>query len=1428
MNTQFLELEEYIKTFDERFNIILNNPSNIFLFDNEIERLNMKKYYLSETTEFTNDFIDSYSQFVTKYDMKDTNKQWDTETNSFKLNTVFNHQKYVVNFLNKNTPYRGLLLYHGLGSGKTGASIVTADGYGKEIIVMTPASLRQNYIDEIINKFGKNYYRKLNNWVWIPFNDERFKNNVKGLNTAIRFLEKETIKTTMKSKINPYIENSDIFSDKKKKQEMITKLTLLRDNINKLLENFEQKKREFLHQRHIADIHILKYKTIRKSGNNVTEGIWMIDNSADKENFSSLSTDEQEEIEKQILSILEVRYHFINYNSGAAFLSSIFDTLLPSNELNNIKQKIGIETRLNLNAKELTKIKTFKFNKDEKQKLLEYIYEGTEIQNPFDNKVIIIDEIHNLTSLMISGGFNGQTVYELIMRAENVNLIFLSGTPVINTPYQLAITFNLLRGLINMFKFNITNSLNSELIDKLKNLLYNNKLIDRFYVSQNSKNFEISFLNYGFVNNYTDGRRDGVIKDKLIDETYLIQEIIEYLAKNQIDVRFIDKTSTTLFPDFLSKNKILNKNSLIDIKLKESSIEDFDNLYINKDTYTIKSESLVDFQKRIIGLVSHYNEISSTDPSITIFPKVIMADKELTQCFLSDYQFLIYLQNRKKEFDKEKKQKINMIIKGDSQSFSFFKVLTRQTGNFTFPPNIIRPLPSVFRKKKKENIEILKKKQEMFLYLSDICTNLEKREDKDLVLKTLCDKILEDTSETNNFRTIYTEIINKIKNITEMEDDGTQADFDCSVLEEDLKFFDQSDYNDFSDIFDIEEEKLYVNELNLAIEKLNNKNLTINDEKYNLNILSPKFIKILENINNTNGLVFCYSQFRMAEGLGVFQKILNYNGYYELDLDLIDQDDIQEQLNLNDAVRYQDINDDEWKTSQIKQIKDDTYILINNLEIEKNKCFLCKYAVWSGGTDAENRKKILNYFTRLDNNYGQKCLILLATQAGAEGISLKNVRQVHIFEPYWNNIRTDQVIGRARRYMSHQDLKESQRDVTVFSYVIEFTNDQKEKFNELLQDFTDNPDNEISADIKQIFEENKYEYPKILKNDNFLTSDQDLELISINKTKLLMNFLNLIKETSIDCNFNSVDNIRSSRNYSEINCLERVTTNKMDILDTTHTYDLEANLKDTSQVKQESFKTAPIPFNNIFLLLIIPEEFENIMDYIQSDERIMVYNYYNFYNLDKSSIKLYQMEIIGEIFLTFDGKQKIEFFNKTNYQEIQQKFKTTVNINFLQSLDYYKKLQQIINEDYPEFPPSDKPQLIKNITEIKFKYQKSIENESLLTKAIEDVDEKSKKETETVIISLDSPDIQDSLTQDESEKEPGLTDDSLEKQTLESISDESSSSSGSKSKIKKKRKKKKTWTCFVCDNENKKTDLLCTQCKEVTYEEYKNFMSLSN
>ena len=59
-----------------------------------------------------------------------------------------------------------------------------------------------------------------------------------------------------------------------------------------------------------------------------------------------------------------------------------------------------------------------------------------------------------------------------------------------------------------------------------------------------------------------------------------------------------------------------------------------------------------------------------------------------------------------------------------------------------------------------------------------------------------------------------------------------------------------------------------------------------------------------------------------------------------------------------------------------------------------------------------------------NNNMGEVIKGFMITSSGAEGITLRNTRHVHIVEPYWHPVRSEQVIGRARRICSHQALAE--------------------------------------------------------------------------------------------------------------------------------------------------------------------------------------------------------------------------------------------------------------------------------------------------------------------------------------------------------------------------------------------------------------------
>lgn len=99
------------------------------------------------------------------------------------------------------------------------------------------------------------------------------------------------------------------------------------------------------------------------------------------------------------------------------------------------------------------------------------------------------------------------------------------------------------------------------------------------------------------------------------------------------------------------------------------------------------------------------------------------------------------------------------------------------------------------------------------------------------------------------------------------------------------------------------------------------------------------------------------------------------------------------------------------------------------------------FGVYSGDVSPEDRTSILNEF----NKTGGQLTVLLISSSGAEGLSTKGARDVHIMEPYWNWERSLQVMARAIRYYSHEHLPEDERNVKVYVYLADYPADQKQK-----------------------------------------------------------------------------------------------------------------------------------------------------------------------------------------------------------------------------------------------------------------------------------------------------------------------------------------------------------------------------------------------
>ena len=92
-----------------------------------------------------------------------------------------------------------------------------------------------------------------------------------------------------------------------------------------------------------------------------------------------------------------------------------------------------------------------------------------------------------------------------------------------------------------------------------------------------------------------------------------------------------------------------------------------------------------------------------------------------------------------------------------------------------------------------------------------------------------------------------------------------------------------------------------------------------------------------------------------------------------------------------------------------------------------------KYIILSGDPSfsADNLADI-KHVTNSNNKNGEKVKVILITKAASEGLDFKNIRQVHILDPWYNLNRTEQTIGRGVRNLSHCQLPFAERNVEIY------------------------------------------------------------------------------------------------------------------------------------------------------------------------------------------------------------------------------------------------------------------------------------------------------------------------------------------------------------------------------------------------------------
>jgi len=762
------------------------------------------------------------------------------------------------------------------------------------------------------------------------------------------------------------------------------------------------------------------------------KGAWMADIKKEP-NFSNLSDNDQKNIDEQLNLMIRNKYQDINYNG-------------------------------------LTKNKMDEFTNHGKT-------------NPFHHSVIIIEEAHNLVSRIANSLKKKKSIayqlYQLLMDATDVKVIFLTGTPIINHPREIGILFNMLRGFIKTWTFQIqtttTEKLNRDiLLDYFKK--ENFALYD--YVEYSGDKLIITRNPFGFVNMYKKrigggseeidgGANRGANKHTgTRKRREKLEPSANYTRKSSLtdDTDDTDDIADEEIVDIEHQYDELNKN------LYEGgggtggasgAFEEYSGVRLDE----MGNVSDAKFQSKITDILQKYNI------NIVGKPKVV---KEL--CLPDDENLFkeLFINNQKGELSN-----VDLLKRRILGLTSYFRSAQEQL------------LPRFVKNEKGGNYHLME--VDMSQHQFDIYSERRKEERDDEKRQRKGKKQAKDDDDSafvSTYRIYSRSACNFAfpseypRPMIRTEEVKTLEDFDGiekEVLQNKDDYFEEEQVAVTTETTTLADFQTRVKE---TYDALATKDFL---KKRELHKYSPKFLQILESIQDekNKGLHLLYSQFRTLEGIGIFKLVLESNGFAEF-----------------------------------KITKKTGKWTIENADVDPEKP---RFVLYTGTETAEEKEIIRNIYnsawefvppsiletlrTKHENNfYGEVIKVLMITSSGAEGINLRNTRFVHIVEPYWNMVRIDQVVGRARRICSHEDLPDNLRTVQVFVYISKMTNEQLVKNIEMKTQDT-----------------SKLEYPVkkdggVIKMERVpFSTDQYLFEIAQIKDSINTKILTAVKETAIDC-----------------------------------------------------------------------------------------------------------------------------------------------------------------------------------------------------------------------------------------------------------------------------------------------------------------------
>jgi hypothetical protein len=860
-------------------------------------------------------------------------------------------------------------------------------------------------------------------------------------------------------------------------------------------------------------------------------GGWIVDPYAAEPNFNQLSPAHADQIRRQIKTLMNARYEFLAYNGITR--QKAHQWFCPA-EPDNAPPK-----------------------------------------NPFDDRVVVIDEVHNLSRRIantvrrmkveplrpnpqdkrptkcVAGKSStpypvGYVLYRLLLTARNCKVIALSGTPMINMPQEIAVIGNILTGQIEVGRIPCSASalLTSSVKSTVAAFLRKHPYVDYFYIDTDA--IHITRVPHGLRKVLDErGALLGIETDPgLLVDAYVVPEFMPAfteMVRKQMKEKHLpvldpepagaaaSKATLAVSRRREEKKAAAASTSVLVTELLPSDERQFVDSFVNRQTLDIFNEGVI--MHRLSGLVSFYK-----GASLDLLPRVVK-DERVYYNF-SPYHLTVYEGARKVERNKEiKKKKPQAGAKADTANYEkiqsmndTYMIRTRMLCNFVFPEKLNRPRMKLGNKALVDEEGKPMDDDEM----DDEADAMMAQADMDVGLIDVGDDALENAGAAD---------VAAVAAVAAAGDkEGAPAE--------------TTDRRELARIRRVAMAE-YSRELEAALETLRDRDDVFS--KAGLRVHSPKYLGILERIEASPGAALVYSQFKSLEGLNLFGVALEHNGYAPLRIERgsgADEWVLKYEPEEFDKPKYLLYTGDQnpiQRKVALNIINDRWQHLPASMRAELKRMGKAIYARQHGGAKLPDNK--------CNNQYGLVARVMMITESGAEGITLYNVRQVHIMEPYWNTVRTEQVKGRAIRLRSHHDLPVADRNVEIYTHMMAFSDEQKKTQAGRAMD-TEKGSNYV----------NRISY-ETAQYDNSKTTDEIIDTIATKKQTMLDRLLRLVQASAVDCEIHLEDNKKAGSTLKACYLGGRPKNPALDENFLYHPHSMELDIKDLeSAVRSKSIK----------------------------------------------------------------------------------------------------------------------------------------------------------------------------------------------------------------------------------------------------------------